>query len=826
MSPLSPAYANAIVLFGQEACDRFGRLIHYWDAIQEPAAWDRFVFLLAAGSIRPPEQVPERLRETLRQSSYTLDAGCAVCPEEVVRALREKMAGAKVFLQCVVSGLGKGQEDPRAPVLLMRDLAGRFEKGTSTVFYLLLRDGEGEAAGAQRAFLEALKAAQEAELSAYPYLVSERARDDSAVPESALWRAVFHEMLANSAGRRALAKGQLYSLGYSVLNADDSELENLRRQTLREEAGAIGRREFSPADAWTLLTQGRAGPGPQGEAAPERDIREWVGLLVKEETSLPGEKEKHNNRILSRAHELDNEAMLRAVRRFYRINCGPLDWKRFGERYLAQAIEALCRTPNAPAFPAQLVRSAIAQLRRMETPKTEPLLLPQKGLLTPSAAHRRACCEAIEKGCEEEIRSARLAGCAGALREALEGLLKFLAQAKASRDSLKLPGLTGAQCRLPTEKYPNYWKSIRAVRDTKGDLLFSSEWTGGHAPYYASDGQAIEKQWLALLDDGEKILRRELPPGFSGSFCEAVGKECATDEALGFFFDRHLLPSTRMLYNIHDAQASLQTLYFADRAFENHPWISRRQDQCVIARNDNVERVDLYPLAHSASWYLDDPGSLYFAAPAAQRSPGGGAGRLFEQKTEGEQAVHPREEAGESAAEEQEDLSQDLDLRVAGGEYILSWNWKPGAQNATVRIVKDGCAPRSIPCSNAEYVVNHGVRVIGGLPYGKVSVSVFCDGALYARREMAGMKNRVRYRLEPGRDGSGELVLTGRAEDIGKLALAAARGENRPPVYYPLNPDPKQEKQRFKGLYLPSPSHAEVRPLPGDEFPEAEAVRG
>ena len=86
MPALKPVYTNAIILWGKEACEQFGRLIQHWNTLLEPAGWDRFVFVLVRDPKPTAPEVTENLAETLLDSCFSLSAQSTTCPEDIVDA--------------------------------------------------------------------------------------------------------------------------------------------------------------------------------------------------------------------------------------------------------------------------------------------------------------------------------------------------------------------------------------------------------------------------------------------------------------------------------------------------------------------------------------------------------------------------------------------------------------------------------------------------------------------------------------------------------------------------------------------------------------------
>jgi len=825
---LTPSYTNAIILYGQDACNRFEGMVDYWTTILEPVVWNQFLFVLVSDGKLPEPVVPRDVEEVLRRNTWLIRTDCTACPANITDAIRQRLIGGRALLQCVCADFAQAQPGAHNAVCLVDSIVQAFPQGVVDTIYYLLLQTDVQATISQRNVFSVLQD----HLNAHIYLLSDMADDASTIDGAILWRAVFGEMLANSAYRRTLMNGQLYSLGYSSLNANDSELRNLRCQKAYEVVRRKAAHEITPAEAWRIITQSNDALGDTSQLALRTKVEQWMMHVASHEITLPNETERRNNRILSGVYqlELNMSAMENAIERFYSLNSGSGEpvkeaRERLKEKYLLKMVTTLRNTINADSFPIWLVDSLIAQLNGMEqyVPRKSNKTPPKRKWMMSAVDYCNACCDVFEANCAAAAPLRMVGLCAGALRDALEALRAFLYATRGLAEIIGEQILKTDQLEYLKQKYPKYWACVQDTEHDRGETLFDDTWEAAHAPFYAENGMPIAETWRSLIADGEKQLQHSMMAQFPGSFCNVVNQECPTADALSNFFDRYLTESRRMLYNISNPRSVPRMLYYADRSFINHPWIIAIRNDCETARNDNVERFDIYPLTHDLKWYLNNPDNLYLNAITRPHDSGSDAPHLWSTR-----AFIP-EQASQNAPKAVtagEDLTRGLTLHADDQRYILAWTWMPHTNTAVVTFAREGRELRTMPCSEAEFAPAQGLDVSSVLPYGKIEVSVYVNGKRYAYREMAGRKNQVRYRLEHASDGTVTLQLKGRREDMCKLVLCVGNKGTASNLLYPINAARADELYSIHGLRLPIGEETSVMPSPEDPYPTVQAIKG
>ena len=281
-----------------------------------------------------------------------------------------------------------------------------------------------------------------------------------------------------------------------------------------------------------------------------------------------------------------------------------------------------------------------------------------------------------------------------------------------------------------------------------------------------------------------------------------------------------------MFHYIHDMPGVPDSVYLADNAFADNPWVLNKTG-VMIANNDNIERIDVYPLDAKLTEYLQDAHSSYFAQEAHVTSAANGwkmiGGQLPVQSSV--QSVRQAEQEAEAPQEEQKNPMHISIGRNSEGRYVLTWDWKPGAAAATITLYGGGQRLFSRVVTNAEYSMSvgsspQGVDVTTALSgVGFVQVSVFYNGAPYAQAEVVGRQNRVVYSTD--RDRSGKMVLTveGAPGDICRTVVQCET-EGRT-LLYPLYA--LDDLQRYEGLSLPGNFRLIASPM--EKYPYVFAVQ-
>jgi hypothetical protein len=354
---------------------------------------------------------------------------------------------------------------------------------------------------------------------------------------------------------------------------------------------------------------------------------------------------------------------------------------------------------------------------------------------------------------------------------------------------------------------------------------------GPDESFYDETGAPVMAAFRTSIENGAERLRGYLPEECAGKFCQTVCWEYGTQERLHDFLNKYLAQSKRMFFEPSDAPDDPYPLYYTDIELADHPWF---RDKAVIeAGNDNVERVDLFQLKNSLDWYLENNRCFQMAdgAPDGLSS----LKRVFDPKEVRAQSEDQSGSAGglkpDSPPSAPEAPEHNLAIHIDGKLYELVWDWDTTSPNALVRISQNGQVTATINCSSEQFYspvgnIPNGIDITSGLPYGGITVEVISSNRrLYARREMAGRRNRVTYRLERNKNGA-VLTVQCSSSDLRALALCAPRAEGaEKTILYPLGAAGDDPGYRFAGLKLADLSRCSLRPSPEERFPTVYTVR-
>ena len=840
--------ADVVILYGQNACSRFGNMLDYWNNLWSIEQWKEVYFILVAPSVSWPKP-PEDIRHVLRPNCWhvppfadpQLEQGC---PENIIKRIK----AGRIHIHCVCADFDTRAAAADAPLSLLRAIQQAFTLGVvSESLYLMLSE-DVAAREAQRQFVTALQNDYK-DLHAYPYLIGTTMANGTPVGAGSSWRAVMSEIAVGVNGTRALIDRKLYSLGYASLNADDSELRCMRELLVCECLLKRCTQPITVAEAWQLLTTDPHPPQSLDVAAVSTRVSEWLKFLAAQQMSLPTAQECKNLRILAGVYDQKSMRISSAVERFYRVNQGAATKRQMkveafiGER-MASVQARLLQRPNATEYPVELLDSIVAVLERQKNskPMIGTLVFPTQKMMEGHTAYVDRCCELAQTHWQSVIQAETCVLCAHALIKALSALRAFVANAATLKRDLQAHCDPTAEMSVLQEKYPQYNAELAATVQYAGYELFSNAWLGSYAPLYTPQGVSMPGLVSTLIAEGERRLHDRMPVGFNGTFCDAINREFSDAALLDGFFNQYLSAGERMLYCPGDTPGAPISYYFVDDALKRSGWVGAHVGKHMIVHNDNIERLELYELGKDLAWYLEDTNNAVLSRckqlppgppkvrswDEDERDASGDTSRVDEQHVSDNTAAFPiTEEAaspGSSDADATAPEDHHLALQCVDGAYMLTWDWAHGmTDGVAVRIESPGRPPLCLACTAAEYNANmpQGLNVGTKLPFGRVGVSVFYKGMLYARKDLPGRRNLVRYRLLPAKSGQ-VLELQGASEDVVKLVLQCVNSAGRI-VLYPLYPQTAEGLHSYSGLHLGG--ECEVVPSPEEEYPTVQTMR-
>ena len=825
------------MLYGHEACERFAQLAEYWSTILDAQDWGNFLFVLIDRQQEKPALAP-KLEMRLSSNCWQISMDAlrnAGKPAEIITEIRRRIHDGYILVQCVCT-MADDSAEPEHLINWLKSLQEDFVAGTAQIItYLMLRDFQGSGAR-QKAFGKAFAASKE--FFPYLYLLSDCAVDQSAVPEFSIWRALYGELLANHSVLRVLAGGSLYSLGFSTLNANNGELNGLRRHLAGRWFLEQALQDMKHTDVWKILT-GDEFSFPGMEAHELRSaLRNWLDSAVGQRAVFPDAAERKNNRILTGLYGKSPEKAQAHIKHFYQLNGGSMEAakaaaEQFALEYRKSIALKLRRTVNVPGFLPQLLERVTTELIALSGEKQEPLIPPwvNRRFLLPRSRRKYfdQYLGAVEKAYERALRSRQTALYAKAVADVLAGIHSFIEEASGLNALLSKELLPDHVYETFAGKYEKYVGHVQDIILRRPD---HSELAGPGESFYDEAGAPVIAAFQAAIQSDAEKLREYLPRECAGKFCQTVYWEYGTQERLHDFLNRYLSQSKRMFFEPADAPDNPHPLYYTDKGLAGHPWF---QNKTVIeAENDNVERVDLFQLKNGLEWYLDN--NRCFRPENEAPESVSELKRMF--GTVEARAYNAAEEKAESACGIRHDSlspapeapEHNLAIHIDGKRHVLIWDWDASSPSALVRISQNGQVTATINCSSDRFYSPvgsspNGIDITDGLPYGGITVEVISSNRrLYARKQMAGRRNRVTYRLECAK-GDAALSVQCSSADLSALALKAFRaggGENA--VLYPLSAAGGGPSHRFAGLKLGDLSRCSLIPSPEEQFPTVYTV--
>ena len=808
--------AHVIVLVGEDACSRLPFIANYLYRALNPGAWRELLLVWAApesGVARVAADLPQAVGERCL-CAHVGEGPCSITEE--IRDEIQTMGGPTVELHMVCSGFSAWGPDANAPA----DLLGSFNENLrfpiTSYVYLIMEEG---AADVQSRAAQALMTAQKQWMHVMRvFLLGRTLHHGAAVSWDTVWKAVRCHILCATAGvfHPGQLMAQCYSLGYTSLNATERDLYDIRREALTEAFEQRMREEMR--EAWQTLTGQLPPDGLNLDNAVQMDhcVRQWMEACY---ISPMDERIRKNLRALCAVDQQEDIGVIDgALRAFYAYN-DQHEWAAVEQmkRFFAGRLEWLSRQVNAPMFPQKVICALRESLERVAEKAAAggfDSAAPAKRWMETRRAYNNRCFQAMENTCRLRAEAAFVAGMAGFVKDRLDEFEQLVKEAG------QTCGGAVAACRLPLaesgelkRKYPVYTQAVEAAVK-KQDALFVKQNEGQRAYYPLPTGAADRGAIREAVRAENERLHRQMPQGFDGAFMDAIRTEFNTDTKMKAFFDSYLVEGGRMLVNILDAGLAASTVYFADEGLSQADW-AQSVDNALFLDNDNVERMELYGLAHDFEWYVTQGECPMFACREHRELPSGKAIPFVgAEKKENGGGSRPaaRQSSGEGAGEREADHG--VKMFVRAGKNLLSWEWPAKETNMVVYV--NG---KKMICSIDVYHAKGGFDVTDDVGLGKNEVELcHIDGRPYARAVLLGKQKPVRYGF-----GAGQLKVERVAQAMDKLLVCERTPHGN--CYYPLCLPPKADGDVacIKGLTFGG--MVELVCLPNDLYPEYRPVK-
>lgn len=778
--PIMPQSMHVIVLYGRKACEQLSPMVHYYQRALADGAWGQIGWVSATAGNQEPDGWSDIPGASLKAHAVMRENHCMTLDQNTINDIQRRCNKGTVTFHFVCDDFETQEMDNQSVPQLIKDLNEYFYNvGVTSVnayVYMFLHTDFDKIA-AQRDFLSALKELGSA--SVYPYFISQLLENGSRCEPWLTQRAVMCEILAIMDGRaRASVKGDVYSLGYASLNANDGELHACRWRALLDAFDKACRVPISNFSAWNMLTG--SGLTAYDPHQMPHYVTDWLKELAKYQMNRAFERlfqmsnaAFDNLQQLIDLNALPVEDIQKAVAQFYQLNFTyvltqvPDDV----EKRIKHFFDQLSSRPNAASFPDELLNGLFAELQKIVSADLElPVLqLPQRSKVELPGRYRKRCFDACNRYYREASEATLVYEYAKHFRATIQRIRDYLSRAggifpfiqqMVKKETAQLPS---------NEKYPSY---ITEIQNTlNGYSLFLNE----DPLFDPSTGDPLEKQIHLLLAKEDEQLHQKMPAGYNGTFIQAIRAVFNTPNTMNQFLDNYLVCNHRMFYSPHESIGNYTTVLYVDNDLQIPS--SPQVVQCVID-NDNAEKLNRYTLKNKLGFYLesDMQGKPYFTLANTQP--------LFPQSAPAPQKVEaPEVKERSDAVDTSATLRQAFDPKLTvTSKFFLNWNWEPGLNSVSVQL--NNQPPKII--SVTQYSMSNGFSIArninSGANYVKITRS---DNTFYAELTFPGKPLPLQYNIKSEGNNSVSLLVQNLGSDvIRRMVLCETKGNFS--IYYPM----------------------------------------
>ena len=846
---------NVIILFGDGAVKMFISLVERWGQILLPGQWKGFQFFLVASE--PPEQdsfvhLDARLVNNKNTVFYAFGDPVPT-GEDFYALIGDKIDSGYVHVHVVCDSEGK-----EAPYEWMmqsfKSLSGVGILNIDYTYYLIV--GRNHTPSEREAMMALIS-----DQPGSTVFIGEENEHGGRVSVENRYSATILTILLNAARELILKRELAYSIGYSALNANGSELRRMRESTVcRALIALLGKPVTSVTEASECVDI-----WPEGVTSFQ-NARTWLESYTRDHFQKPTAVMIKNAWITVRMNpDLPESEALRRMKRFADLNYTGENNVGSKAKELAWSVESairdcLCGNIMTACISESVFNEIADMFRRIASQEVVPhgCTYPKKTLKQRFGAgaeeYLRECKRVVYRSIENymieknlSVYAAEMEGCYRRLADWLKKIqiddttdyhaitaqtvLQELLSELESDDA-------GDMLRLGT-KYKDYLEALNRLNLTLTDL------TGDiNRQFYQKDGTLVEKEWLNYVREAGNKAEAKLPAEYKGGFFRVLNTEFSTPEAREKFFDEYLCMGTRMYYNLKSQLSPGVSYYLADARLTDH-WFTDK-DHIFKVKTDNAENLTIYPLGDKTPANYLEEDTVYFRRSDQEVTPGGR--KLF---TDSFMNLHAQQKdrAGISGY----DLFKERDAvavktheaepaRVQtatpgnpkitlmpdeNNTYRLFWDWNGNDETAMVEITQYGEKVGKIAVIPVKQFKQNGnnmnvtAAVMDGkpIPAGILVVTIRDQNRniLIDSAEVPGRREVVRYRL----DGSSLELKPGSRNTVDKLVLRTTDTDGTL-TYYPLYPSTDEHPWIYRGLTLidgrvvEDPTMADGRIIPVD----------
>ena len=838
---------NVIILYGDGAATHFSELVNSWCRLIATSQWDSFQFILAGS--KPPElkldEAAQKVVDNRNTIFFTIPAeendnqGDPV-PDTATyhNIIFDKVKTGNVRLHVMYDS----GEKKCSSVWLKNLIHSAVSVGaltTTCMYYLFF--GRNSFAGEKEQLTDLLKATP-----GTTFMVGDTNETGGRVTNEDRLQAVILAILMNSAGLVPVSRGA-YSLGYSALNANGSELRHLSESAacriISEEISKTINSltseldlDLLPGDATSLtgiyssLQKHVQENLPQMAASALKNA--WVTIRMKSDLS-PSEAIRRMKRFADLNYTGEENAVASAreyawqtERRLMLELRGSVQTAAISESIFYEIADALHRIASEDIQPSGCA-----------FPKKPFNLFGKAGM---NEQHLQECKNAVMKSIREYIIRKNVSTFAGELEKTYRKTAEWIRKARGENESeirrITAPELLqGIQKELDSAeagnasklavKYKHYAAELESLRPKLSVLT-----NGITAQYFEENAGLIDQSWYNLVRTAGKNLEKQLGAQYRGDFFKVLTAEFSTPEAREQFFDEYLKSGPRMYMNLQAVQSNGEEVLLADDRLTDKWFMGK---QLYEVKTDNAENLTVYPLGNeTADWYITADKTVYFLKneSGVSRPVGTALFGSFSPTERPEATVQlPRNDLfggkedmvkttqAESVSSEKPPIRLEPDEK---NMYRLYWEWYRNDETAMVEFFQYGERVGKVAVIPVKKFKDNGDNmnvtddVMGGrpLPAGTLTVTirdahqkVFVDSIeVMGRRDVIRYKvSNSRLQLQPEKSGLVEKVVLRTTETDGTQ------------YFFPLYPSQDDKPWLYEGLTLSDGKIVEDPTRPG-----------
>ena len=783
---------NVIILFGDGAAGRFSDMVNRWTRMISSTQWSRFHFILASTEV--PElnlEEPGRTLVNEKNTSFFRLQGKDLQntgnpppdPATYHDMIYDQLESGNIKLHVICDTDGKTVDYEWIKEMIRSAMAVQVLSTTCLYYLMFSRHSTEEEQTGMISMLQ--------ELPGSTILVGDSNEFGGRIAQDDRVQAVELAVLMNSAGELPISRGA-YSLGYSALNANGSELQRVNESAAcRALSDELKKEIVSLPEADTLLKL-----LPEGMSSIA-GIRTWLEQYVREHTAQPNPTAIRNAWITIRMDiDLPSTEAIKRMQRFADLNYT-------GERNVGQQARELAwqtgrmlmqhlRESAVTAGLSDKVLSEIAgSFRRIGKDEIQPsgCTYPKRPMSlmmkfgNTADEYLRQCQEVVLKPILTYITEKNVTLFATELANVYEKAAEWVRGVRGEndnafrrKDAIQLlediqkeldAGDAGDAVRL-AQKYENYASELANMHPTLSVLT-----EGAHGTYYNEDGSVSEKDWRALVRQAGKNVEKRLSSGFRGDFFKVLRTEFDTVEEREKFFNTYLQSGPGMYKNMKAIKSTGTSVLLADDRLTDQ-WFTEKTIYNV--HTDNAENLTLYPLGNvDATEYLQDK-TVYFRGNTSNRFGNTGTHELFGKGSSPSDRPKPKTELPDNPlfsggrvnnkTSETATSPENMNSKTRSGlrlepddknAYRLYWDWNGSDTTAMVEFYQHGEKVGKVSVIPVKRFVSNGYNmnvtddIMSGkpLPAGTLTVTIRNErnDIFIGPVDLQGRRDVIRYKV-------------------------------------------------------------------------------